>query len=85
MGDRVIPSRSGLGTWRTHGIHKEDALFRIDGSIPLIAASTFQVNPPTAYRMLKDFVPLQRKDVVVQNGANSAVGRYVIQVLEMNE
>ena len=42
-----------------------------------------QVNPPTAYRMLKDFVPLSAGDVVIQNGANSAVGRYVIQVLKI--
>jgi trans-2-enoyl-CoA reductase len=41
----------------------------------------FQVNPPTAYRMLKDFVKLNPGDTVIQNGANSAVGRNVIQVL----
>lgn len=39
-----------------------------------------QVNPPTAYRMLKDFVNLKAGDLVVQNGANSSVGRCVIQV-----
>lgn len=32
-----------------------------------------QVNPPTAYNMLNDFVRLEKGDWVVQNGANSAV------------
>lgn len=31
--------------------------------------------------MLKDFVDLKSGDLVVQNGANSAVGRAVIQVI----
>lgn len=37
-------------------------------------------NPPTAYRMLKDYVSLRPGDVVIQNGANSACGQYVIQL-----
>lgn len=32
--------------------------------------------------MLKDFVDLKPGDTVMQNGANSAVGRAVIQVLD---
>lgn len=40
----------------------------------------FQVNPPTAYRMLKDFVDLRPDETIIQNGANSAVGKAVIQV-----
>lgn len=39
-----------------------------------------QVNPTTAYNMLKDFVDLQPGDWVLQNGANSAVGQAVIQI-----
>ena len=42
--------------------------------------ATIAVNPGTAYRMLKDFVALKSGDVVIQNGANSAVGQAVIQV-----
>ena len=34
-----------------------------------------QVNPPTAYNMLHEFVKLESGDWVVQNGANSAVRR----------
>ncbi|CAG9537818.1 unnamed protein product, partial [Cercopithifilaria johnstoni] len=41
------------------------------------------VNPPTAYRMLKDFVNLKAGDLVVQNGSNSSVGRCVIQLCKL--
>ena len=37
-------------------------------------------SPPTALRMLEEYVALQPGDTVVQNGANSAVGRNVIQL-----
>uniref|UniRef100_A0A8R1E0Z5 Enoyl-[acyl-carrier-protein] reductase, mitochondrial n=1 Tax=Caenorhabditis japonica TaxID=281687 RepID=A0A8R1E0Z5_CAEJA len=45
-----------------------------------LTLKSFSVNPPTAYRMLKDFVDLKKGDIVVQNGANSAVGKQVIQI-----
>jgi trans-2-enoyl-CoA reductase len=38
------------------------------------------VNPPTAYRLLTDFVDLNPGDWVIQNAANSAVGRAVIAI-----
>lgn len=40
------------------------------------------VNPCTAYRMLRDFITLKKGDVVIQNGANSAVGQCVIQMCQ---
>ena len=48
--------------------------------LPLEILATINVNPPTAYRLLKDFAELKAGDLVVQNGANSAVGRLVIQM-----
>jgi trans-2-enoyl-CoA reductase len=39
-----------------------------------------KVNPITAWRMLHDFVPLQRGDWFIQNAANSAAGRAAIQI-----
>ena len=48
--------------------------------LPLEVLATLNVNPPTAYRLLKDFVPLKVGDLIVQNGANSAVGRLIIQM-----
>uniref|UniRef100_A0A915ECC7 Enoyl-[acyl-carrier-protein] reductase, mitochondrial n=1 Tax=Ditylenchus dipsaci TaxID=166011 RepID=A0A915ECC7_9BILA len=60
--------------------YEQDRLYRIDKTLPMIDAATLQVNPPTAYRMLRDFISLVSGDVVVQNGGNSSVGRYVIQI-----
>lgn len=48
--------------------------------LPTTTLATILATPPTAYRLLKDFVELRRGDVIVQNGANSAVGKYFIQV-----
>ncbi|CAJ0605456.1 unnamed protein product [Cylicocyclus nassatus] len=80
VGDHVLPSRSGLGIWRTDGYHKETDLFQIDKTLPLEASASLQVNPPTAYRMLKDFVDLKEGDTIIQNGANSSVGKAAIQI-----
>lgn len=45
-----------------------------------VQAATLSINPGTAYRMLKDFVPVRRGDWIVQNGGNSQVGLAVIQL-----
>ncbi|VDN06769.1 unnamed protein product [Thelazia callipaeda] len=82
-GDRVIASNSGLGTWQTYANIDEKDLVKIDRSLPVEAAATFQVNPPTAYRMLKDFINLKPGDLIIQNGSNSAVGRAVIQLAKI--
>lgn len=52
-------------------------------SVDLIVASMMNVNPCTAYRMLKDYVPLKPGDTVIQNGGNSAVGQLVIQLCKI--
>ncbi|CAB3411487.1 unnamed protein product [Caenorhabditis bovis] len=80
VGDHVIPNLSGLGTWREFGVHNSKLVFPIDNTLPMEYSAVFQVNPPTAYRMLKDFINLKPGDTVIQNGANSAVGRQVIQI-----
>ncbi len=43
-------------------------------------AATLRTNPATAYQILRRFVQLSPGQVVLQNGANSAVGRALIQV-----
>lgn len=46
------------GTWQTGGVFQADDWIKIARDIPLNLAATLLVNPCTAYRMLKDFVPL---------------------------
>ena len=54
--------------------------FQVPKEIGTIEASMLNVNPCTAYRMLKDFVELKPGDTIIQNGGNSAVGQMVIQL-----
>ena len=71
------------GCWRDFAELKAEDVQKIPDefkTLPLEVLSTLKVNPPTAYRLLRDFVPLNRGDFIVQNGANSAVGRLVIQM-----
>jgi len=83
VGDLITPAQSGLGTWRTHGIHKESDVFSVDKELDRNVSAMLQTNPATAYRMLHDFLKLSPGDVIVQNGANSAVGRFVIQIAKI--
>ncbi|CAD7002606.1 enoyl-[acyl-carrier-protein] reductase, mitochondrial [Ceratitis capitata] len=80
QGQRVVIVENALGTWRTHGNFAEHQLMCVPNKIDLATAATLVVNPPTAYRMLKDFVPLAQSDCIIQNGANSAVGQLVHQL-----
>lgn len=82
-GDRVIPFVTQLGTWRTHALFEETNLVTVPKELGIIEAATITVNPPTAYRMLKDFVAVKSGDTIIQNGANSAVGQAVFQLCKL--
>ena len=47
------------GTWREMVVAPEKKFVKIDSGIGVDIAATLTVNPPTAYRMLKDFVSLE--------------------------
>ncbi|XP_053683940.1 enoyl-[acyl-carrier-protein] reductase, mitochondrial [Sabethes cyaneus] len=80
VGDHVVTFATGLGTWRTHAVYSQVNLMKVPKTVGLAEAATLTVNPCTAYRMLKDFVPLKTGDSVIQNGANSACGQAIIQL-----
>ncbi|XP_023025025.2 enoyl-[acyl-carrier-protein] reductase, mitochondrial [Leptinotarsa decemlineata] len=79
VGDHVVPMKY-VGTWRTHLALPEAVLLKVPKELGLAEAATLAINPPTMYRMLKDYVQLQAGDTVVQNGANSACGVIAIQL-----
>lgn len=63
VGDRVIMAKAGYGTWRTYAAGPESdfqPLSKADKNVSNIQLATLSVNPCTAYRMLKDFVHLQK-------------------------
>ncbi len=79
LGDRVLLPHN-LGSWREACAAKAEKLVVIPTGIEPVQAAMLKVNPITAWRMLHDFVPLQRGDWFIQNAANSAAGRAAIQI-----
>jgi NADPH:quinone reductase-like Zn-dependent oxidoreductase len=78
-GDLVLTPRS-FGSWCEAGVVNADELIAVPRGISQEQAAMMKVNPPTALRLLRDFVPVQPGDFVLQNAGNSAVGRAVIQI-----
>jgi trans-2-enoyl-CoA reductase len=85
-GDWVIMKQSGQGTWRTHAQFDESQLLKIEDTTGLtpLQVGTVSVNPITAYRMIHDFCDWDwlrgGEEWLIQNGANSGVGRAAIQL-----
>jgi trans-2-enoyl-CoA reductase len=79
LGTQVILPH-GFGTWREACAVAADNLVAVPSEIEPIQAAMLKVNPITAWRMLHDFVSLQPGDWLIQNAANSAAGRCVIQI-----
>jgi mitochondrial enoyl-[acyl-carrier protein] reductase / trans-2-enoyl-CoA reductase len=69
-----------IGTWRDAVAVKADELVVVPAGIKPEHAATLKINPMTAWRLLHDYVDLARGDWLIQNAANSAAGRAVIQI-----
>ena len=79
-GDHVIILKQSTGTWQTHMQMESRYVKKVPKQLDIIQAATLKVNPCTAYVMLKKFCDLQPRDTVIQNGANSICGQFVIQL-----
>lgn len=66
--------------WREAGNWPVSSLTLAPEGLDARAACVLRVNPPTAFRMLHDFVDLRPGDWIIQNAATSAVGRAVIEI-----
>jgi trans-2-enoyl-CoA reductase len=69
-----------VGTWRDAVAVKAEELTVVPEGIDPVQAAMLKINPLTAWRLLHDYVDLQKGDWLIQNAANSAVGRDVIQI-----
>src|SRR5262249_51470921 len=69
-----------VGTWRDAVAVKADELVVVPDGIKPVQAAMLKINPLTAWRLLHDYVDLQKGDWLIQNAANSAAGRDVIQI-----
>ena len=69
-----------VGTWREAMAVKANELVVVPSGIEPVHAAMLKINPMTAWRLLHDYVDLKKGDWLVQNAANSAAGRAVIQI-----
>jgi mitochondrial enoyl-[acyl-carrier protein] reductase / trans-2-enoyl-CoA reductase len=69
-----------IGTWRDAVAVKADELVVVPAGIEPVDAAMLKINPMTAWRLLHDYVDLKKGDWLIQNAANSAAGRAVIQI-----
>ena len=75
-GDRIISLLRE--NWTQRRRIPADQAIKVRNDIPLAQAAMLRINPPTALLLLEDIVDLQPGDWIVQNGANSAVGKILI-------
>lgn len=78
-GDEVILLR-GVGSWSEYVAVPAVDVMKLPVKADPVQAAMLKVNPLTALRMLEGFVSLTPGDWVVQNAANSGVGRCIIQL-----
>lgn len=78
VGDRVISL--ARTNWTQRIKLKADLALKVPGNVDVLQVAMLKANPPTAYLMLWDYVTLKPGDWVVQNAANSGVGRHVIRL-----
>jgi len=69
-----------IGTWRDVLAVKAEDLVVVPEGIEPAHAAMLKINPMTAWRLLHDYVDLEQGDWLIQNAANSAAGRAVIQI-----
>jgi trans-2-enoyl-CoA reductase len=69
-----------VGTWRDAVAVKAEELIVVPEGIEPAQAAMLKINPLTAWRLLHDYVDLEKGDWLIQNAANSAAGRDVIQI-----
>ena len=72
-----------VGTWQDYCVLEADEICYVPSNLSIETAAQAFINPPTALRLLNDFVPLHAGDWVIQNAANSCVGRCVIQLAKI--
>jgi trans-2-enoyl-CoA reductase len=69
-----------IGTWREAIAVKASELIAVPPEIEPAHAAMLKINPLTAWRLLHDYVDLKKGDWLIQNAANSAAGRAVIEI-----
>lgn len=95
VGDWAIPTSVNFGTWRSYAACEEAQMMKVPNpeqskaagkkqGLTINQGATLSVNPLTAYLMLTHYVKLTPgKDWFIQNGGNSAVGKFASQIAKL--
>lgn len=73
-----LPSEPGA--WTQFQLAKASDLLKIPAGIDTDIAAMAFINPPTALCVLGEFTQLKAGDWIIQNGAGSALGIFMIQI-----
>jgi NADPH:quinone reductase-like Zn-dependent oxidoreductase len=77
VGDRVLAPLSSF-TWRERMVISAGGLSALPPDADAQQLAMLAINPPTAALLLSEYVDLKLGEWVLQNAANSGVGRWVI-------
>jgi len=77
IGDRVVIPYGG-SSWAEKVLARAEEVIILPAEIDPQQAAMLSINPPAAALLLEEFVSLKPGDWIVQNAANSGVGRAVI-------
>lgn len=77
VGDRVVVPH-GVFSWAEQVLAPAEEAIVLPSEIDPQQAAMLNINPPAAALLLEEFVSLEPGDWIVQNAANSGVGRAVI-------
>ncbi len=79
VGQRVKLS-SEAGAWQQYQVLDADSAMLIPSGLDVDMQAMAFINPPTALCVLEEFNDLKAGDWVIQNGAGSALGYFLIQM-----
>lgn len=80
VGDRVVSLDRANWAQRVR-IPAARAVLMPEG-VDVLQLAQLKANPPSAMLMLRNYVPLESGDWVIQNAANSGVGRHVVRLAQ---
>ncbi len=83
IGDLVVSL--GRANWAERILVPAETLIPLPRELSLQDAAMIKANPPSALLMLRDYVDLNPGDWVIQNAANSAVGRHLIRFAQARD
>ncbi|KAI9786518.1 MAG: putative secondary metabolism biosynthetic enzyme [Peltula sp. TS41687] len=78
-GDLVIPSKFGVGTWRTHAVLDAQSVQKILRPSDVAFAAILRITIAPAFCLVEDMCNLKPGDWIIQNAATSVVAQMVVQ------